>query len=147
MPVRWHTEVFKIQGFICKRLLPSPPPPPLSYFGPRPNFTWAKYRSLVFLCSPTPRKRLLHRLHQSCNTGLHVSHDEMSQSNLFLLTVPFSSSVASDTDSVVLMSVDDNPKSSDVTPKGMHQQILLIVCDIHSLSTELMCIKLFLSHE
>ena len=36
--------------------------PPLSYFGSRPNFARAKYRSLVFLSSPTPRKRLLRRL-------------------------------------------------------------------------------------
>ena len=35
---------------------------PVSYFGSRPNFARAKYRSLVFLCSPTPRKRLLRRL-------------------------------------------------------------------------------------
>ena len=33
--VRWRTQVFKIEGFVCKRFLPSPspPPPPLSFFG------------------------------------------------------------------------------------------------------------------
>ena len=41
--VRWL--VFKIQGFVRKRFLSSPPPPPLSYFGSRPNFARAKYRS------------------------------------------------------------------------------------------------------
>ena len=43
--VRWRTEVFKIQKFVRKRFLPSPPLPPLSYFGSRPNFALAKYRS------------------------------------------------------------------------------------------------------
>ena len=35
--VRWRTQVFKIEGFVCKRFLPSPspPPPPLSFFGSR----------------------------------------------------------------------------------------------------------------
>ena len=33
--VRWRMQVFKIEGFVCKRLLPSPPLPlpPLSFFG------------------------------------------------------------------------------------------------------------------
>ena len=31
--VRWRTQVFKIEGFVCKRFLPSPPPPPFSFFG------------------------------------------------------------------------------------------------------------------
>ena len=30
--VRWRTEVFKIQGFVCKRFLPSPPSPPYFIF-------------------------------------------------------------------------------------------------------------------
>ena len=33
--VRWRTQVFKIEGFVCKRFLPSLPPPPLSLFGSR----------------------------------------------------------------------------------------------------------------
>ena len=33
--VRWRTQVFKIEGFVCKRFLPSPPPPPLPFFGSR----------------------------------------------------------------------------------------------------------------
>ena len=33
--VRWRTQVFKIEGFVCKRFLPSPPLPPLSFFGSR----------------------------------------------------------------------------------------------------------------
>ena len=46
-----------------ERRFPSfPPLPLLSYFGSRPIFARAKCRSLVFLCSPTPRKRLLFRL-------------------------------------------------------------------------------------
>ena len=31
--VCWRTQVFKIEGFVCKRFLPSPPPPPFSFFG------------------------------------------------------------------------------------------------------------------
>ena len=31
--LRWRTQVFKIEWFVCKRFLPSPPPPPLSFFG------------------------------------------------------------------------------------------------------------------
>ena len=34
-----------IQGFVRKRFLLSASPPPLSYFGSRPNFARAKYRS------------------------------------------------------------------------------------------------------
>ena len=33
--VRWRMQVFKIEGFVCKRFVLSPPPPPLSFFGPR----------------------------------------------------------------------------------------------------------------
>ena len=33
--VRWQTQVFKIEGFVCKRFLPSPPPPPFLLFGCR----------------------------------------------------------------------------------------------------------------
>ena len=37
--VRWRTRVFKIEGFVCKRFLPSPPPPPVprSFFAPKLN--------------------------------------------------------------------------------------------------------------
>ena len=61
-PVRWRTEVFKIQGFVCKRL---PSPPPLASFRLSHHFTRgqnAKSRSSNFLCFSTPRKRLLRRL-------------------------------------------------------------------------------------
>ena len=30
--VRRRTQVFKIEGFVCNRFLPSPPPPPLFHF-------------------------------------------------------------------------------------------------------------------
>ena len=30
--VRWRTQVFKIEGFVCKRFLPFPPPPPIFIF-------------------------------------------------------------------------------------------------------------------
>ena len=30
--VRWRTQVFKIEEFVCKRFLPSPPPPPSFIF-------------------------------------------------------------------------------------------------------------------
>ena len=30
--VRWRKQVFKIEGFVCKRFLPSPPPPPTFSF-------------------------------------------------------------------------------------------------------------------
>ena len=33
--VRWRTQVFKTEGFVCKRFVLSPSPPPLSFFGPR----------------------------------------------------------------------------------------------------------------
>jgi len=44
------------------------------------------------------------------------------------------------------MSVDQeqDPKSSDVATKGMYQQLLVTVYDIHSVRAELMCIKLYL---
>ena len=35
MKFAWRTQVFKIEGFVCKRFLPSLPPPPLSLFGSR----------------------------------------------------------------------------------------------------------------
>ena len=50
--VRWRTQVFKIEGFVCKRFLPPPPPPSSfifwlsflfsfgqkrSFFAPKPN--------------------------------------------------------------------------------------------------------------
>ena len=59
--------VFKIQGFVCKRFLPSFPSPPLppSFFfrlSPPAQAKYRKSRSSVFLCSQTPRKRLLRRL-------------------------------------------------------------------------------------
>ena len=55
--VRWRMQVFKIKGFVCKRFLPSPPLPQLSFFGQN-----RESRSSVFLCSETKRKRLLRRL-------------------------------------------------------------------------------------
>ena len=58
--------VFKIQGFVRKRFLPSPPLPPPFFFWLSPPFSaQAKYRKprySVFLCSQTLRKRLLRRL-------------------------------------------------------------------------------------
>ena len=61
--------VFKIQGFVRKRFLPSPPLPPPFFFwlslALAPFSAQAKYRkprSSVFLCSQTLRKRLLRRL-------------------------------------------------------------------------------------
>ena len=61
--VRWRTQVFKIEGFVCKRFLPSPPPSFtfwLSFHFSRGQ-NW-KSPSSVFLCSETKRKRLLPRL-------------------------------------------------------------------------------------
>ena len=58
--------VFKIQGFVRKRFLPSPPlPPPFFLLALAPFSAQVKYRkprSSVFLCSQTLRKRLLRRL-------------------------------------------------------------------------------------
>ena len=85
--VRWRTQVFKIEGFVCKHFLPSPPP----------SFTfWLSFHfsrgqnrkspSSVFLCSETKRKRLLRRLHNTshmfmqssverpCNTTHHTCY-------------------------------------------------------------------------
>ena len=61
--VRWRTQVFKIEGFVCKRFLPSPPPSfifCLSFHFSRGQNR--ESRSSVFLCSVTARKRLLRRL-------------------------------------------------------------------------------------
>ena len=60
--VRWRTQVFKIEGFVCKRFLPSPPPPPSFIFWLSVHFSRGqnrKSRSSVFFCSETKRKRLL----------------------------------------------------------------------------------------
>ena len=60
--VRWRTQVFKIEGFVCKRFLPSPPPPPSFIFWLSFHFSRGqnrKSRSSVFFCSETKRKRLL----------------------------------------------------------------------------------------
>ena len=62
---RQRTQVFKIEGFVCKRFLPSPPPPPTFIFWLLFHFSrgqnWESHSS-VFLCSETERKRLLRRL-------------------------------------------------------------------------------------
>ena len=54
--VRWRTQVFKIEGFVCKRFLPSPPPPPTFIFWLFFHFSRdqnRESRSSVFLCSET----------------------------------------------------------------------------------------------
>ena len=68
--VRWRTQVFKIEGFVCKRFLPFPPPPPSFTFWLSFHFSRGQNRkspSSVFLCSETKRKRLPRRL-QSLST-------------------------------------------------------------------------------
>ena len=65
--VHWRTQVFKIEGFVCKRFLPSPSPP-----SPPSFIFWLSFhfsrgqnresRSSIFLYSKTKRKRLLRRL-------------------------------------------------------------------------------------
>ena len=63
--VRWRTQVFKIEGFVCKRFLLSPSPPPTFIFWLLFHFSRGQNRgsrSSVFLCSETKRKRLLRRL-------------------------------------------------------------------------------------
>ena len=63
--VRWRTQVFEIEGFVCKPFLPSPPPPPSFIFWLPFHFSRGqnrKSRSSVFFCSETKRKRLLCRL-------------------------------------------------------------------------------------
>ena len=66
--VEWKApQVFKIEGFVCKRFLPSlTPSPQLSFFWLLFHFSRGQnleYRSSVFLCSETKRKRLLRRLY------------------------------------------------------------------------------------
>ena len=59
---------FQIEGFVCKRFLPSPPPPPTFIFWLLFHFSRGQNResrSSVFLCSETKRKRLLRRLCRS----------------------------------------------------------------------------------
>ena len=63
--VRWRTQVFKIEGYVSKRFLPSPPPPPSFTFWLSFHFSRGQNRkspSSVFFCSETKRKRLLRRL-------------------------------------------------------------------------------------
>ena len=66
--IRWRTQVFKIEGFVCKRFFPSfpsPSPSPLFHFLALFSFlVWPtrESRSSVFLCSETKPKRLLRRL-------------------------------------------------------------------------------------
>ena len=51
--------VFKIQGFVCKRFLPSFP-------SPSPLFYSLHFSRCNILCSRTPQKRLLRRLPSTC---------------------------------------------------------------------------------
>ena len=63
--VHWRTQDFKIEGFVCKRFLPSPPPPPSFIFWLSFHFSRGQNResrSSIFLYPKTKRKRLLHRL-------------------------------------------------------------------------------------
>ena len=71
--VRWRTQVFKIEGLVCKCFLPSPLPSFifwLSFHFPRGQNR--KSRSSVFFCSQTKRKCLLRRLrntpHKRCQS-------------------------------------------------------------------------------
>ena len=63
--VCWRTQVFKIEGFVRKRFLPSPPPPPTFIFWLLFHFSRGQNResrSSVFLYCETKRKRFLRRL-------------------------------------------------------------------------------------
>ena len=63
--VSWRTQVFKIEGFVCKRFFLSPPPSPTFIFWVLFHFSLGQNResrSSVFLWSETKRKRLLSRL-------------------------------------------------------------------------------------
>ena len=63
--VHWRTQDFKIEGFVCKRFLPSPPPPPSFIFWLSFHFSSGQNResrSSIFLYPKTKRKRLLRRL-------------------------------------------------------------------------------------
>ena len=59
--VRWRTQVFKIEGSVCKRFLPSLPPPPTFIFWALVSYI-ARPKPRIFLCSETKRKRLPRRL-------------------------------------------------------------------------------------
>ena len=77
--VHWRTQVFKIEGFVCKRFLPSfyspfPPPPPsfivwLSFHFSRGQNR--ESRSSIFLYPKTKRKRLLRRLNTAAKRNAH----------------------------------------------------------------------------
>ena len=79
--VRWRTQVFKIEGFVCKRFLPSPPPPSSFIFWFSFHFSRdqnQKSPSTVLFCSETKRKRLLRRLgapRQSWPIGLQENNN------------------------------------------------------------------------
>ena len=63
--VHWRTQDFKIEGFVCKHFLPSPPPPPSFIFWLSFHFSRGQNResrSSIFLYPKTKRKRLLRRL-------------------------------------------------------------------------------------
>ena len=77
--VRWRTQVFKIEGFVCKRFLPSPPPPPTFIFWLLFHFSRgqnSESHSSVFLCSETERNRLLRRLKYNIPSVLRRCHND-----------------------------------------------------------------------
>ena len=47
-PIRRRTQVFKIEGFVCRRSLPSPPPPP--HFFALVSFLARPKPRIPFLC-------------------------------------------------------------------------------------------------
>ena len=53
--VRWRTQVFKIEGFVCKRFLPSPspPPPPSFTFWLSFHFSGGQFLSISLLRNQT----------------------------------------------------------------------------------------------
>ena len=64
MYVYWRMQVFKIEGFVCKHFLSSPPLPQFPVFGSCSFLTWPENPvPRVFLCSERIQ-RLLHRLHR-----------------------------------------------------------------------------------
>ena len=75
--VRWRTQVFKIEGFVCKRFLPSPPPPPSFIFWLSFHFSRGQNRSFF---APKPNGN-------ACYAGYRLAKISSKQFALFYVRI------------------------------------------------------------